>query len=96
MTRLNLVQGTRVFQDPTKGEHMLSSAFERNNQLVQSLQLDPLPRLEGPLWWLAAENDGQMVLHATLSDPSALVPFHSASYFNITVLLPTTVVPVDT
>jgi hypothetical protein len=52
---------------------MLSSAFEQHNQLVQSLQGDALPKLEGPLWWLAADNDGQLVLHATLSDPGAFM-----------------------
>ena len=57
-----------MYRDPFKGEQ-ISSAFEQHNQLVQSLQTDTLPKLEGPLWWLAADMDGQLVLHATLSDP---------------------------
>lgn len=64
-----MMQGTRVYRDPFKGDHMLTSAFDQHNQLVQSLQCDALPKLEGPLWWLAADADGQLVLHATLSDP---------------------------
>jgi hypothetical protein len=63
------VQGTRVYRDPF-GEHMLSSAFEQHNKLVQSLQRESLPRLEGPLWWMA-EDVGGHVLHATLTDPGA-------------------------
>lgn len=66
------VQGTRVYRDPF-GEHMLSSAFEQHNKLVQSLQAESLPRLEGPLWWMAADPQGSHVLHATLTDPGAAV-----------------------
>jgi len=49
---------------------MLSSAFDNNKQLAQSIQLE-LPKLDGPLWWMSRDMDGSHVLHATLTEPSA-------------------------
>lgn len=62
------VQGTRLYRDPF-GENMLSSAFDNNKQLAQSIQLE-LPKLEGPLWWMSRDMDGTHVVHATLTEPS--------------------------
>lgn len=64
-----VVQGTRLYRDPF-GENLLSSAFDNNKQLAQSIQLE-LPKLEGPLWWMSRDMDGTHVVHATLTEPSA-------------------------
>jgi hypothetical protein len=70
------VQGTRLYRDPF-GENMLSSAFEDRSKLLASIQKD-LPKVDGPLWWLSKDMNGQQILHATLTDPGNPCS-HSAS-----------------
>lgn len=76
----SVVQGTRLYRDPF-GENMLSSAFDNNKQLAQSIQLE-LPKLEGPLWWMSRDMDGTHVVHATLTEPSAAFSLSTHACFD--------------